>query len=312
MRIAVTGPIPQDAVNALAAVADVSVGPAEPPLPSEQTVAALAREADILYTMPGHPVTRAVIAGAARLRFIATLGTGYDNIDLEAARERGIPVTNAPGILDETTADAAFGLLLAAARRIPESERALRAGAFRGWTPFLFLGRDVFGGTLGLVGLGRIGSAVARRAAGFGMRVLYCARTDHPNTTASRVTLDTLLAESDFVSLHVPLTSETRHLINAARLGQMKRSAILVNTSRGPVVDERALALALRDRVIAGAALDVYEHEPAVEPALLALENVVLAPHIGSATEHTRMRMAMRAVENILAFIEGRTPPNLL
>ncbi|MBM4421673.1 MAG: D-glycerate dehydrogenase, partial [Chloroflexi bacterium] len=267
--------------------------------------------ADVLFTMPGHPITRAVIAAAPRLRFIATLGTGFDNIDLAAARERGIPVTNAPGILDETTADAAFGLLIAAARRIGEGERILRAGGFRGWTPFWLIGQDVHGATLGLVGLGRIGTAVARRARGFGMRILYHARHAAPGAAevgAELVPLERLLAESDFVSLHVPLSPETRHLIDARRLALMKRTAILVNTARGPVVDEKALAEALAAGTIAGAALDVYEREPAVEPALLRLENVVLAPHLGSASQRTRTRMAVRAAENICAWLDGRAP----
>ena len=219
-------------------------------------------------------------------------------------------MTFAPGILDETTADGAFALMLAAARRLPEAERFLRAGKYRGWTPFLFLGVDVYEATLGIVGMGRIGKAMARRAMGFRMAILYAdAMRSEPAEKefgAKFVSLDELLARSDFVTLHVPLLPETRHLIDAKRLRQMKKTAILINASRGPVVDERALAEALRDRVIAGAGLDVYEHEPQVEPLLLELENVVLLPHVASASERTRVRMAVRAAENILAFLDGK------
>ena len=249
------------------------------------------------------------IRGAAKLKFIATMGTGYDNIDITAARERNIPVTYAPGILDDTTADGAFALLLAAARRLSEAERYLRAGKYRGWTPFLFTGRDVHHATLGVVGMGRIGRAISRRARGFDMQILYTDARRNEDAErelgATYVTLDELLARSDFVSLHTPLLPETRHLMNAERLRKMKRTAILINSSRGPVVDEHALAEALRDGVIAGAGLDVFEREPAVDPLLLTLENVVLLPHIASASEETRTKMAVRAAQNILAFLDG-------
>jgi len=286
------------------------VAPAEPPLPSRDEVREFIRDADIVFTLPGSPVDAEAIRGATHLRMIATLGTGFDNIDVAAARERGIPVTFAPGILDETTADAAFGLLVATARRFGEAERYLRAGRFRGWTPFMFLGQDVHHATLGIVGMGRIGRQVARRAKGFEMRLLYY--DERRNEAAERdlgvehAPMDRLLAESDFVSLHVPLMPSTRHLIDAAALRKMKRTAVLINTSRGPVVDERALAEALRDGVIAAAGLDVFEREPQVEPLLLELENVVLLPHVASASGATRARMAVRAAQNILAFMDGK------
>lgn len=299
----------EEALALLRPRADLAVGPPDPPIPTAAEVVALVRDADIVYTLPANPLNGEAIRGASRLRMIATMGTGYDNIDVGAARERGIPVTYAPGILDETTADGAFALLLAAARRLGEAERYLRAGKYRGWTPFLFTGRDVHGATLGIVGMGRIGRAVARRARGFGMTILY---TDaRPNADAERelgahyVSLEELLARADFVSLHTPLLPETRHLIDATRLRQMKKSAILINSSRGPVVDEHALAEALRDGVIAGAGLDVFEREPEVDPLLLELENVVLLPHIASASEETRTKMAVRAARNILAFLDG-------
>jgi len=288
----------------------VAVGPAEPPIPTPDEVRDAIREADVVYTLPANPVSGDAIRGARKLRMIATMGTGYDNIDVGAAKERGIPVTFAPGILDETTADGVFALLLATARRLGEAERFVRAGKFRGWTPTMFLGRDVHHATLGVVGMGRIGRALSRRAKGFAMRILY---TDaRRNEDAERelgatfVPLDQLLRESDVVTLHVPLLPETRHLIDAAALRKMKRTAILINSSRGPVVDEKALSEALREGVIAGAGLDVYEREPSVEPSLLALENVVLLPHIASASEATRTRMAVRATENILAFLDGK------
>jgi glyoxylate reductase len=308
--IVVTRPVPEKALDMLRPRAKVIVGPGEPPIPTAAEVGPLVREADIVYTLPANPLNADAIRSAPKLRMIATMGTGYDNIDIPAARERNIPVTFAPGILDETTADGAFALMLAAARRLPESERFLRAGKYRGWTPFLFLGVDVHDATLGIVGMGRIGKAMARRAMGFRMKILYTdAMRSEPAEKefgATFVSLDDLLAQSDFVSLHVPLLPETRHLIDAKRLRQMKKTAVLINASRGPVVDERALAEALRDRVIAGAGLDVYEREPQVEPMLLELENVVLLPHIASASEQTRVRMAVRAAENILAFLDGK------
>jgi glyoxylate reductase len=311
LKIVVTRPVADEALAMLRPRADVAVGPSEPPLPTADEVARMIRDADIVYTLPANPLTSDAISGAEKLRMIATMGTGYDNIDVAAAKERGIPVTFAPGILDETTADAAFGLLVAAARRFGEAERFLRAGKFRGWTPFMFTGQDVHQATLGIVGMGRIGRAVARRAKGFSMRLLYHdARRNEDaerELTATFVPeLDELLARSDFVSLHVPLLPGTRHLIDAEKLRKMKRTAILINTSRGPVVDEKALADALQDGVIAGAGIDVYEREPTIELALLHCENAVLLPHIASASERTRTRMAVRAAENILAFIDRK------
>lgn len=303
-------PIPEEALALLRPRAEVVVGPADPPVVSPEEMRALAAEADVLYMLPVGRVDAAVMDAAPKLRMIATLATGYDSIDVAEARERGIPVTYAPGILDETTADGAFGLLLATARRFGEAERFLRAGRFHGWTPGMFLGQDVHHATLGIVGMGRIGGQLARRARGFEMRVLYY--DERRNDRAERelgvtyAPLDRLLADSDFVSLHVPLMPSTRHLINAAALKKMKRTAVLINTSRGPVVDEGALAVALRDGVIAAAGLDVFEKEPNVHPLLLELENVVLLPHVASASAPTRTRMAVRAAHNILAFLDGK------
>lgn len=309
-RIVVTRPVAEVALDMLRGRAEVIVAPADPPLPTNEEIRTLVREADIVYTMAANPVDAEAIRGARKLKLIATMGTGYDNIDVHAARERGIWVTYAPGILDETTADAAFGLLIAAARRFGEAERFLRAGKFRGYVPSMFLGRDIHHATLGIIGMGRIGRQVARRAKGFEMAIVY--HDSRRNEEAERdygarlLDLDELLAQADFVSIHTPLLPETRHLIDAGALLKMKRSAVLINTSRGPVVDERALAEALRDGVIAGAGLDVFEREPQVEPLLLELENVVLLPHMASASDWTRTRVAVRAAENILAFMDGR------
>jgi glyoxylate reductase len=311
-RILVTRPLPDSALAPLRERAQLRVleGDDDRPIPSEDELLASVKDADILFTLPAHPVTRRVLEAAPSLRLVATMGTGYDNVDLAAARARDIRVTNAPGILDETTADLAFALLLATARRIPQAERFMREGHFRGWTPFMFAGGDVHGRTLGIVGLGRIGSAVARRARGFGMKLLYSSPSRKEEVErelgCSHVPLDALLSESDFVSLHCPLDSSTRHLIDGAALERMKRTAVLINTARGPVVDEAALARALREGRIAGAGLDVFEREPTVHPDLLQCENAVLLPHIGSASDDTRLRMAERATANVLAFLDGK------
>ncbi|MDQ4126607.1 MAG: D-glycerate dehydrogenase, partial [Actinomycetota bacterium] len=251
------------------------------------------------------------------LKVVANMAVGYDNVDVGAANERGVIVTNTPGVLDETTADVAFMLLLAAARRLGEAERVLRAGRWEWWGPKLFMGPDVWGKRLGIVGLGRIGQAVARRARGFGMEILYHNRSRKREAEeelgARYLDLDELLETADFVTIHTPLTDETHHLIGAPELERMKPRAVLVNTSRGPVVDEGALADALADGRIFAAGLDVYEEEPKVHPKLLELENVVLAPHIGSGSIETRDKMATLAAENLAAVLRGeesKTPVN--
>ena len=248
-------------------------------------------------------------AGTPRVKVVATVAVGYDNIDLAAAAAHGIAVTNTPAVLDETTADLAFLLILAAARRIWEAESDLRAGKWPGWDIDQYLGRDVHGAVLGVVGFGRIGQAVARRATGFGMEVLHHTRRN-TGVIGWRGDLDRLLAESDIVTLHVPLTDETRHLIDARRLALVKRDAVLVNTSRGPVVDEEALAIALEEGTIFAAGLDVYEREPEVHPRLLVAPRTVLLPHIGSASLATRTRMAQVAAENVVAVLAGGHPKN--
>jgi glyoxylate reductase len=271
---------------------------------------AVAPDVDAIVCLLTDKVDAAVLsAGAPRLRVVANVAVGYDNIDLQAAADHGIAVCNTPGVLDETTADLAFLLVLAAARRAWEAESDLRGGRWPGWDIDQYLGRDVHGAVLGVVGFGRIGQAVARRAAGFGMEVLHHTRRD-TGMVGWRADLDALLAESDIVTLHVPLTDETRHLVDARRLRLMKRDAVLVNTSRGPVVDEEALATALEDGTIFAAGLDVYEREPEVHPRLLAAPRTVLLPHIGSASVATRTRMARVAAANVIAVLAGESPPN--
>jgi glyoxylate reductase len=251
------------------------------------------------------------------LRVVANFAVGYDNLDLDACTERAVLATNTPDVVTEATADLTWGLLLAAARRVAEGDRFMRSGRPWIWGPEFFLGREVHGKTLGVVGLGRIGRAVARRAAGFGMPVLYHAgHRLAPDVEASLGVgwreLDELLAEADFVTVHTGLTPATRHLIGEAELRRMKPSAVLVNTARGPIVDEAALARALRDGEIGAAGLDVFEREPEVHPDLLGLDNVTLLPHLGTATIETRVAMGMMAAENLLAALDGRRPPNLL
>jgi len=255
-----------------------------------------------------------VLDAAPGLRVVANVAVGYDNFDVAAARARGVVMTNTPDVLTETTADLTWTLILGVMRRVTEGDRLIRRGGWKGWALDFMLGSDLRGKQLGIVGLGRIGSAVASRAAAFGMRVAYAtlpqAGAVLPGVSASYAPmgLDELLASSDVLSLHVPLTAETHHLIDRKALARMKRTAYLVNTSRGPVVDEEGLAWALREGLIAGAGLDVFEREPVVHPDVLGLENVVLAPHLGSATTETRTAMADLAVSNVLAVLAGQPP----
>jgi glyoxylate reductase len=252
-------------------------------------------------------------AAGPALRAICNVAVGFDNIDLAACARRGVVVTNTPGVLDDATADLAFALILAATRRLGEGERLIRAGKPWRWGMDFMLGHDLRGGRLGIVGLGGIGARVATRGRAFGMEIAYHSRRESPHAAAleaTRLELDELLATSGAVSIHTPLTEETRHLIGARELGLMKSTATLVNTARGAVVDEAALAAALHDGVIAAAGLDVFEHEPAVHPDLLELENVVLVPHIGSSTHETRDAMAELAAANAVAIARGEPPPS--
>jgi len=257
-----------------------------------------------------------VFDAAKGAKIFANYAVGYDNINVPAATERGIAITNTPGVLTDATSDMAWALLFSAARRTAESDKYTRAGKFKGWGPMLFLGGDISDRTLGIVGAGRIGTAFAKKSVGFRMKVLYAdIRTNEElekEVGAKKVDLDTLLKEADYVSIHVPLMPETIHLIGKREFGLMKKSAYLMNTSRGPVVDEKALAQALKAGEIAGAGLDVYEKEPEVAPELLELDNVVLAPHLGSATIETRSKMATMAAGNLVAMLKGEEPPNII
>ena len=312
--IFVTRALPGDPTPRLREVANVIVWPHDEPPPHDELVRRAA-DADALLTMLTDPIDDAVLDAGKRLRIVAQMAVGYDNVDVAAATECGILVTNTPGVLTETTADLAFALLLAAARRVVEGDRLTRTGGWKSWHPSFLLGQDVHGATLGIVGLGQIGLAVARRARGFDMRILYHDRTRHPQAEAELgaeyVSLDRLLGESDFVSLHVPLASQTRHLIGQRELSLMKPSAVLVNAARGAVVDQQALCAALKERRIAAAGLDVAEIEPIpVDDPLLTLDNVVVTPHIGSASVATRARMAEMAVESVLQALRGELPSN--
>ena len=311
-KVLVTREIP-DAGLRLLEDFDVTVPPKEPPEKADLLEAVGGAEG-ILCTVSEN-IDAEVMEGAGDgLKIIANMAVGYDNIDVDAATERGIVITNTPGILEETTADTAFMLLLAAARRLGEAERFLRAGKWEAWGPKQFIGPDVWGKTLGVIGFGGIGQAMARRAKGFDMEILYTARSRKKDAEkelgAWKVELEELLQESDFVSIHTPLTEETQHLIGEEELGLMKSTAVFVNASRGPVVDEAALVEALEKGNIFAAGLDVYEEEPKVHPKLLELENAVLVPHIGSASIETRDKMAALAAENLRAVLNDEEPSN--
>jgi len=309
----ITRRLPQEAVDLARAHTTVRLNETDRRLPRADLTARLG-DVDALVCLLTDTVDDAVLAQAPRLRVVANVAVGFDNIDVAAATRRKIVVTNTPGVLTETTADFTWTLLLAAARRVAEADAYTRAGKFTEWGLMLLLGGDIFGKTLGIFGLGRIGHAVARRARGFDMRILY--HDAVRNAAAERdlgaqlVDKERLLAESDFVTLHVNLTAQTRHLIGEPELRRMKPTAYLVNAARGPVVDEGALVRALKEGWIAGAGLDVYEEEPRVHPGLLECPNAVLAPHIASASRETRTRMATMAVENSLAVLEGARPAN--
>lgn len=276
----------------------------------EEGLIAAAQNAHALISMLDNPITERVLAACPNLQVVAQFAVGYDNIDLEAARERGIVVTHTPGVLTEATADFAFALLLAVARRLPEAEAYVRAGRFKRWETKALLGMELNGKTLGIVGMGRIGLAVARRAIGFGMRVVYHNRS-RANPTPERllgaryVGFEELLATSDVVSLHLPLNDASHHLFDASAFARMKPTALLINTARGPIVDEAALVEALRNGEIAGVGLDVFEREPAIHPGLLDLNRVVLAPHLASATTEARTAMAQMCSDAIQAVFSG-------
>lgn len=311
-RVFVTRRLPGDALTRLEQHADVDLWPGDVP-PGNLTLRERAHDADGIVCLLTDRIDAQLIDAAPKLRVISNVAVGYDNIDVAAATKRGIPIGNTPDVLTETTADLAWALMLAVARRIVEAERFVRDARWRTWDPNLLLGRDVYGATLGVVGFGKIGRAVARRAMGFDMRVLYATRSQPGEGVAGaeRVELDVLLRESDFVSLHVPLTDDTRHMIGEPELRSMKPTAMLINTARGPVIDQRALVRALEQGWIGGAGLDVAEVEP-IPPgdALMRAPNTILLPHVGSASHATRERMAEMAVANVLAGLRGERLPN--
>ncbi|MCH7697938.1 MAG: D-glycerate dehydrogenase [Chloroflexi bacterium] len=308
----VTRQLPGDGIARLRDAADVHIWPEELPPPREELMAGV-READGLICLLTDNIDVGLLDAAEHLRVVSTMAVGYDHIDVAAATERKIIVTNTPGVLTETTADLTFALLLSAARRLPESQRAIRDGHWKSWSPTFLLGHDVYGATLGIVGFGAIGQAVARRARGFDMRVLYNSRTARPELETglgcTYVAFDELLEQSDFVTVHVPLTPETRHMFDTAAFQRMKTTAIFINTARGSVVVEADLQRALESKSIAAAAIDVAESEPMAEhDPLLQLPNLLVTPHIGSASVRTRARMADMAVDNLLAALDGRPP----
>jgi glyoxylate reductase len=304
LKVLVTRRLPSSVIRKLEASAEVDLYTGDAAI-SPAELRARVTGKDALVCLLTDPIDRETLDAGAGLKVIANVALGYNNIDVAYAKSRGIVVTNTPDVLTEAVADFTWAMILAITRRISEGERLVRSGQWKGWALDFMLGSELRGKQLGLVGVGRIGRAVAVRAPAFGMRVAYASRRliEFPN--AEPMSLDRLLNTSDVVSLHVPLTPETRHLIDRKALTRMKRSAYLINTARGPVIDEDALAWAMQQRLLAGVALDVYENEPAVHPDLLKLDNVLLLPHIGSATTETRTAMADLAADNVLAVLAG-------
>lgn len=316
-KIYVTRDIPERGLNIIKKYFDAEVWPEYSP-PPKKVIIDKVKDVDALTPLLSDKIDAEVFNAAPKLKIVSQLAVGFDNIDLAEATRRGIYVTNTPEVLTDTTADFAWALLMAVARRVVEADKYVRSGQWKvAWHPAMLTGRDVYGATMGIVGAGRIGYAVAKRAKGFDMRILFYDVVPRPEIEkdlgAKKVDMDTLLKESDFVSIHVPLMKETHHLMNAERLKLMKKTAYLINNSRGPVVDEKALYEALKKGQIAGAALDVFEQEPtALDNPLLKLENVVVAPHISSASFETRAKMAEMVAENLVSFFQGKRPPNLV
>lgn len=315
-KILVTGNIPSFVLDRLRQECDTDYHAEDRPMPRADMLKRVAGR-DGMMSMITDQIDAAVFDAAPDLHMVANMGVGFNNIDVPEATRRSVLVSNTPGVLTETTADLAFALILAVARRLVEGDSMVRQGRFQFWAPFYFLGAEVSSKTLGIIGMGRIGQAVARRARGFNMPVLYYNRNRLDLKTekaldAKYADFQTLLRQSDFISLHVPLTEETKHLIDQKALKIMKPGAFLINTSRGAIVDEKALLAALRKGIIAGAGLDVYEEEPALTPGLTQLDQVVLLPHVGSATVETRQRMAVMAADNLLAGLRNEAPPNIV
>ena len=315
-NVYVTSVIPEPGIPIVTAACDkVEVYPKDQAHPRKLFLSKIKGRDGVLCLLTDAIDAEAMDA-AKGCKVFANMAVGFNNIDVKEATKRGIIITNTPGVLTDATADMAWALIMSTVRRIPESERFLRAGKFHGWRPMMYLGGDLVGRTLGIVGAGRIGTTVALRSMGWGMRILYTDVNQNKELEqklgAKKVDLATLLKESDVVTLHTVLDASTRHLIGEKELGMMKKSAYLINTSRGPVIDEAALAKALKKKVIAGAGLDVYEEEPKVQKGLLKLENVVLAPHIASATIATRSKMSTMAANNLVAALRGQRPENIV
>jgi glyoxylate reductase len=314
-RVLLMHPILEPGPAILAEAAEVVTYPPKGPL-DEASIRKAADGCVGIVSQLMDPI-REMVLSTPGLKTVSNVAVGFDNIDVAAATAHKVMVTNTPGVLDDSTADFAFTLLMATARKVVEGDSFTRSGKFQGWAIDMMLGTDIFGATLGIIGIGRIGRGVAHRAKGFNMRVIYydpypLPPEDEAQLGATRVDLTRLLAESDFVSVHTPLTKDTQHMLSTAQFNQMKRGAIVINTSRGPVIDEAALVEALNAKTIAGAGLDVYEREPAVHPGLIPMSNVVLAPHIASATVRTRSEMSAMAARNMATAVRGGRPPNLL
>jgi glyoxylate reductase len=315
-KVFVTRRIPDSGLKILTETCDLDIFEGEAPISRDVLLKRIKGKDGLLCLLSDKIDKEIVAAGGRSLKVISNYAVGYNNIDVEEATKSGVLVTNTPGVLTDATADLTWALLLACARRIPKSDSLVRDGRFVGWSPTLLLGREVYGKTLGIIGMGEIGAAVARRAKGFGMKTIYHNRKRDPEAEkelgAMYVSVDDLLRNSDYVSLHVPLTPETRHLIGEKEFAMMKPTAILLNASRGEVIDEKALIKALKEGRIDSAGLDVYEKEPRLSPGLAELDNVVLTPHTGSATYESRDRMAVMAAENLVAGLRGERPPNLV
>jgi len=316
-KVYVTREIPERGLKMIKESFDTEVWPEYGPPPKEVIIEKI-RNVDAIVSLLSDKIDTEVFDVAPKLKIVAQIAVGFDNIDIREATKRGIYVTNTPEVLTETTADFAWALLMAVARRVVEADRYVRTGKWKvSWHPSMLLGRDVHDATIGIVGAGRIGSSVAKRAKDFNMKILYYDVVSRPELEkelgAKSVDLSTLFKESDFISIHVPLTKQTYHMINEEKLGLMKKTAYLINNSRGAVIDEKALYRALKEEWIAGAGLDVFEREPTpVDNLLLKLDNIVVAPHISSSSHETRSRMAEMVAENLIAFFEGRIPPNLV
>ena len=320
-KILVTQKVPDPAYRPLEAIGDVEANMEEGDIWPYEELLRLSPGHDYIFCLLTDNIDSRFLEACAgstrRLKMVANMAVGFNNIDVEAATRLGIAISNTPGVLSDTTADFAFALLMAAARRISEAERYLRAGKYKGWGPLLFCGAEVHQATLGLIGAGRIGKIVAKRASGFEMKVIYydvyrMSPEEEATYNVTYMPINDVLKQADFISIHTPYMPSTHHLIGERELSLMKPSTILINTARGPIVDEKALAKALQSGIIAGAGLDVFENEPAVEPELMMLENVVITPHIASASLKTRTLMATMASDNIVAHFHGQRPPNIV